>query len=146
MLEGDLKPACEAFEKRGVDDEGDYIDVDINLDEAPSLPEDNSLVPKGAPIDFSALTQKATQRQRQKETEATLSSMSRERSGLSALEAHRRKQDVLASQIFPAEQDLTRLRLKLDHSACPLWISPEDGHLGGFQSHCRAGAGFLGGD
>lgn len=132
--------------RRGIDDEGDYIDVDSNLDEAPSPPpEDNSLVPKGATINFSALTRKAAQMRRQKESEATLSSMSGELSGLSALEAHRRKQDVLVSHIFPAEQDFTWLRLKPDHSARPLWISPEDGHiiLEGFSPIAEQAQDFL---
>ena len=45
------------------------------------------------------------------------------------LEAYHGKQNMLISHILPAEQDFTWLRLKLDHSARPLWISPEDGHI-----------------
>lgn len=59
----------------------------------------------------------------------SLSLLSRQLSGLSALEAHRRKQDVPVPHFFPTKQDFTRLRLKPGRSAHPLWISPEDGRI-----------------
>ena len=115
------------------------------MEEPPSPPEDHSLVPKGATINFSALTRKAAEMRRQREAEGSVGAMQGESNGLSALEAYRRKQDMLVSHIFPAEQDFTWLRLKLDHSARPLWISPEDGHiiLEGFSPIAEQAQDFL---
>lgn len=48
MAESDLKSAREAFERRGMDDEGEYIDKSIFLVEAHAPKEDDSLVSKGA--------------------------------------------------------------------------------------------------
>ena len=42
--------------------------------------------------------------------------------------AHRKQQDKLISHIFK-ENDFSWLHLKPDHSARPVWISPEDGHI-----------------
>lgn len=52
-----------------MDYEGDCTDLDSNLDEEPLLPPyDDSLVPKVATINLSALTQNATEMRCQKET------------------------------------------------------------------------------
>ncbi|KAG6844964.1 hypothetical protein H0H87_002078 [Tephrocybe sp. NHM501043] len=91
-----------------------------NEDDAiPPSPPDTSLVPRGATINFSALTRKLAQARRAKEMEP---------SELSSLEAHRRQQDSLVSHIF-MDQDFSWLHLKPDHASRPLWISPEDGHI-----------------
>lgn len=90
-----------------------------NEDDAiPPSPPDTSLVPRGATINFSALTRKLAEARRAKE----------ELSNLSSLEAHRRQQDSLISHIF-MDQDFSWLHLKPDHPSRPLWISPEDGHI-----------------
>jgi len=90
-----------------------------NEDDAiPPSPPDTSLVPRGATINFSALTRKLAEARRAKE----------ELSNLSSLEVHRRQQDSLVSHIF-MDQDFSWLHLKPDHASRPLWISPEDGHI-----------------
>ncbi|KAF9466531.1 DNA helicase [Collybia nuda] len=100
-----------------VDDE--YI-VNMNEDDAiPPSPPGNSLVPRGATINFSALTRKLAETRRARENEPL---------GLSSLEAHRRQQDSHISHIF-MDQDFSWLDLKPDHASRPLWISPEDGHI-----------------
>lgn len=101
-------------------DQEDYIDID-NEDDVipPSPPEDNSLLPRGATINFSALTRKLAEERRAKDKDV---------SGLSSLEMHRRQQDTLVSHIFN-EQDFSWLHLKPDHTSRPLWISPDDGHI-----------------
>jgi DNA excision repair protein ERCC-3 len=82
-------------------------------------PPDTPLVPKGATINFSALTRKLAEAKRSK-GKAT--------EKLSSLEACRRQQDTLVSHIF-MDRDFSWLHLKPDHAARPLWISPEDGHI-----------------
>ena len=77
-------------------------------------------MPRGATINFSALTRKLTKARQTKD--------SRGSENLSALEIHRRQQDELVSQIF-MDQEFSWLPLKPDHASCPLWISPEDGHI-----------------
>ena len=79
---------------------------------------DSSLVPRGATINFSALTRKLAQARRTKDYNDDGGS----------LDAHRRQQDALISHIF-MDQDFSWLHLKPDHASRPLWISPEDGHI-----------------
>ena len=76
-------------------------------------------MPRGATINFSALTRKLAEAKRAKENNIA---------NLSPLEAHRRQQDNLVSHIF-MDQDFSWLHLKPDHASRPLWISPEDGHI-----------------
>ena len=82
-------------------------------------PPDTLLVPRGATINFSALTRKLAEAKRSK-GKATVN--------VSSLEACRRQQDNLVSHIF-MDRDFSWLHLKTDHAARPLWISPEDGHI-----------------
>jgi hypothetical protein len=77
----------------------------------PPSPPDISVVPRGATINFSALTRKLAEARRTKD-------------GGTSLDAH----DSLISRIF-MDQDFSWLHLKPDHAARPLWISPEDGHI-----------------
>ena len=92
--------------------EGDveYLDVE----DPPSPPPASQLVPKAATIKFSALTRKLAQGKKGGEKNSVL--------------AHRKQQDKLISHIFK-ENDFSWLHLKADHSARPIWISPEDGHI-----------------
>jgi DNA excision repair protein ERCC-3 len=102
------------------DDEQDEFVVNMNEDDAiPPSPPGNSLVPRGATINFSALTRKLAETRRAREHEPI---------GLSSLESHRRQQDNHISHIF-MDQDFSWLDLKPDHASRPLWISPEDGHI-----------------
>ncbi|KAI0312105.1 DNA helicase [Amylostereum chailletii] len=98
--------------KRQRQDDNDYLDVD---DESDDGHVDTSLMPRGATINFSALTRKLAQERRTTDDGSTLS-------------AHRRAQDNLASHFF-MDQDFSWLQLKPDHASRPLWISPEDGHI-----------------
>jgi len=93
--------------------------IDNEDDAIPPSPPETSLVPRGATINFSALTRKLAEAQRAKGRGPT---------NLSSLDAHRRQQDSLVSHIF-MDQDFSWLHLKPDHTARPLWISPEDGHI-----------------
>lgn len=79
---------------------------------------DSAIVPRGATINFSALTRKLAESRR-------AANFSGEES---SLDAHRRQQDSLVSHIFMA-QDFSWLHLKPDHVSRPLWISPDDGHI-----------------
>ena len=79
---------------------------------------DAAIVPRGATINFSALTRKLAESRRATNIGGEESS----------LDAHRRQQDSLVSHIFMA-QDFSWLHLKPDHASRPLWISPEDGHI-----------------
>ena len=92
--------------------EGDveYIDVE----DPPSPPPASHLVPKGGTIKFSALTRRLAK--------------GRVDGDQSSVIAHRKQQDKLISHIF-RESDFSWLHLKADHSARPIWISPEDGHI-----------------
>ena len=81
---------------------------------------EKSLVPRGATINFSALTRKLA--------EAKRSKSGADGQDQSPLAAHRRQQDTLVSHIF-RDQDFSWLHLKTDHLSRPLWISPEDGHI-----------------
>jgi DNA excision repair protein ERCC-3 len=100
-------------------DQDDYIDIDDEDDVIPPSPPDTSLVPRGATINFSALTRKLAEARRTKDKDFT---------NLSSLEVHRRQQDALVSHIFN-EQDFSWLHLKPDHTSRPIWISPDDGHI-----------------
>ncbi|KAK7472115.1 DNA repair helicase RAD25 [Stygiomarasmius scandens] len=101
------------------------VDEDQIMDEddaiPPSPPEDNSMVPRGATINFSALTRKLAESKRKQDSDIT-------DPNLSSLELHRRQQNNLVSYIFQ-NQDFSFLHLKADHASRPLWISPEDGHI-----------------
>lgn len=105
--------------KRARKDEEDYTVMGNEDDAIPPSPPDTSVVPRGATINFSALTRKLAEARRAKEKEPT---------NMSSLEAHRRQQDSLVSHIF-MDQDFSWLHLKPDHASRPLWISPEDGHI-----------------
>ena len=105
--------------RRGNDDD-DFVDVD-NLEAVEiESPPDTPLVPRGATINFSALTRKLADARHER--------MSGEGQDGSSLSVHRRQQDALVSHIFQ-EQDFAWLHLKPDHASRPLWISPEDGHI-----------------
>ena len=92
--------------------EGDveYLDVE----DPPSPPPASQLVPKGGTIKFSALTRRLALGRKDGEQNSVI--------------AHRKQQDKLISHIFK-ESDFSWLHLKADHSARPIWISPEDGHI-----------------
>lgn len=85
----------------------DYVNIDDEDDAS-------SLIPRGATINFSALTRKLAQAHRTNDDEDGLS--------------HRIQQDNLVSHMF-MDQDFSWLHLKPDHASRPLWISPEDGHI-----------------
>ena len=106
-----------------IDADGAVDDLYLHEDASPS-PVEAALVPRGATINFSALTRRLANeraaREREREQVAA--------GGVSSLAAHRRQQDALVSHIFQ-EQDFSWLHLKPDHSSRPLWISPEDGHI-----------------
>lgn len=84
----------------------------------PPSPPDTGLVPRGATINFTALTRRLAEERRNE----------KDPSDMTSLEAHRRKQNALVSHIF-MDQDFSWLHLKPDHASRPLWISPEDGHI-----------------
>jgi DNA excision repair protein ERCC-3 len=92
----------------------DYVDADAA--EEDSIATDAALVPRGATINFSALTRKLAEERRKVGDDEQ-----------SSLPPHRRLQDSLVSHIF-LDQDFSWLRLKPDHASRPLWISPE-GHI-----------------
>lgn len=94
--------------------------LDINGEADLESPEEGGLVPRGATINFSALTRKLAQARR------AVTDMENEDS--SSLATHRRQQDKMISHIF-MDQDFSWLHLKPDHASRPLWISPEDGHI-----------------
>lgn len=104
---------------RRAQDEEDYVDVDnfdaVELESPPETP----LVPRGATINFTALTRKLADARRTK---------ANDEQDNSSLSVHRRQQDALVSHIFQ-EQEFSWLHLKPDHASRPLWISPEDGHI-----------------
>lgn len=109
----DLPMLASKRQKLGNDSvEGDveYIDVE----DPPSPPLASQLVPKGATIKFSALTRKLAQGREEGEQNPVI--------------AHRKQQDKLISHIF-RDSDFSWLHLKADHTARPIWISPDDGHI-----------------
>ncbi|KAF9453470.1 DNA repair helicase rad25 [Macrolepiota fuliginosa MF-IS2] len=108
-----------AKRSRKNDDQDDYIEIDNEDNVIPPSPPDTSLVPRSATINFTALTRKLAEARRTNDKDI---------SNLSSLEVHRRQQDALVSHIFN-EQDFSWLHLKPDHTARPLWISPDDGHI-----------------
>ena len=145
VLNGSVDDASPAgpSSKRQREDDADYVDVDENMVmEEPDSPVPNSLVPKGATINFSALARKAAEARRAKDAEDEANGISNGPS--SSLSSHRRAQDKLVSHIF-ADQDFTWLHLKPDHASRPLWISPEDGHiiLEGFSPIAEQAQDFL---
>ena len=105
---------------RKAQEDDDYIDVDNFQEVELESPPDTSIVPRGATINFSALTRKLA--------EARRAADGQDSQGGSSLSAHRRQQDALVSHIFQ-EQDFAWLHLKQDHASRPIWISPEDGHI-----------------
>jgi len=92
----------------------DYADVDVSDEDR--ITTEAALLPRGATINFSALTRKLAEERRKTEDD-----------GQPSLPPHRRLQDSLVSHIF-VDQDFSWLQLKPDHAARPLWISPE-GHI-----------------
>lgn len=103
------KRAANRDEYFEIQDEDDVI--------PPSPPDDNSLIPRNATINFSALTRKLAEAKRAEDF-AT--------SDKSPLEIHRLQQSNLVSHIF-MDQDFSFMHLKPDHASRPLWISPDDG-------------------
>jgi DNA excision repair protein ERCC-3 len=95
----------------------DNVDVSIDDNEEDRIAADAALIPRGATINFSALTRKLAEEKRKAGGD-----------GQQSLPPHRRQQDNLVSHIF-MDQDFSWLHLKPDHSSRPLWISPEDGHI-----------------
>lgn len=127
--------------KRQKEDDADYVDMDEAYDIAePDSPVPNTLVPKGATINFSALARKAAEARRAQDAEDEANGVG----PASSLSSHRKAQDKLVSHIF-ADQDFTWLHLKPDHASRPLWISPEDGHiiLEGFSPIAEQAQDFL---
>lgn len=106
--------------KRSKSNSGNEEYLDINGEAEPDSPSEEGLVPRGATINFSALTRKLAHARR------TVPDVRNE--DMSSLAAHRRQQDKMVSQIF-MDQDFSWLHLKPDHASRPLWISPEDGHI-----------------
>lgn len=104
--------------RRAGEDDGDYVDMDEYADDLAAA--DHSLVPRGATINFSALTRKLAASRRPEDSQNGAND--------SSVTAHRRQQDSLVSYMFQ-EQDFSWLHLKPDHASRPLWISPEDGHI-----------------
>lgn len=104
---------------KNVPESEDYVDIDLEDEMNAPSPPDTSLVPRGATINFSALTRKLAEARRTKDKDTE---------NVSSLDAHRRQQDNLVSHIF-MDQDFSWLHLKPDHASRPLWISPEDGHI-----------------
>ncbi len=93
--------------------------MDVDLTDADNAEEDHTevaLVPRGATINFSALTRKLAEERRKGVGDGQM------------LPPHRRQQDNLVSHMF-MDQDFSFLHLKSDHASRPLWISPEDGHI-----------------
>ncbi|KAH9945314.1 DNA helicase [Epithele typhae] len=104
--------------KKGQDDD-DYVDVDNFQEVEIESPPETPLVPRGATINFTALTRKLADARGPRDGEDGEGS---------SLSAHRRQQDALVSHIFQ-QLDFSWLHLKLDHASRPIWISPEDGHI-----------------
>ncbi|KAI0077872.1 DNA repair helicase rad25 [Panus rudis PR-1116 ss-1] len=100
--------------RRNAADDDEYLDVDDDVQEMAS-----GVIPRGATINFSALTRKLAQTKHKGDSTPQ---------DENSLTAHRRQQDNLVSHIFQ-EQDFSWLHLKPDHASRPLWISPEDGHI-----------------
>lgn len=92
----------------------------MDVEDDASYQEDTSLVPRGATINFSALTRKLAQSKQP--------GGSNDLEEGSSVDTHHRQADSLVSHIF-MEQDFSWLHLKPDHASRPLWISPEDGHI-----------------
>jgi DNA excision repair protein ERCC-3 len=99
---------------RSVQDGDDYVEGAED-----SGPSSASLVPRGATINFSALTRRLAQERKQTVDDT---------SDGSSLNVHRRQQNQMVSHLFE-NQDFSWLYLKPDHSSRPIWINPEDGHI-----------------
>ena len=89
---------------------------DDYADEEDRIATESALLPRGATINFSALTRKLADERRKVGGD-----------GQPSLPPHRRLQDSLVSHMF-MDQDFSWLQLKPDHASRPLWISPE-GHI-----------------
>ena len=120
LLIGSADASYPAKKSRKFRDDEDYVDVDNFQAVELESPPDSPVVPRGATINFSALTRKLQDARRAKDYGDGQDG--------SSLSVHRRQQDALVSHIFQ-EQDFSWLHLKLDHASRPLWISPEDGHI-----------------
>lgn len=112
-------PSQPSKRQRKDDDEFHLANED---DVIPPSPPDDGYLPRGATINFSALTRKLAEAKRGKDAEPPATATQ------SSFGVHRRKQDKLISYIF-MDQDFSWLHLKVDHPSRPLWISPEDGHI-----------------
>ena len=129
-------------------DDEEYVDVEENEAEIESPP-DNTLVPKGATINFSALKRKLAEERERRSQEGPHVTDSTNGVNTTTLtstrfSAHRLQQDKFISHIF-ADQDFSWLNLKPDHASRPIWISPEDGHiiLEGFSPIAEQAQDFL---
>jgi len=91
----------------------DRADYDEEEDDASAS---TSLVPRGATINFSALTRKLA---------VTRTDGDYHDDGANG---QRKQQNQLVSSIFH-ENDFAWMHLKPDHSSRPLWISPDDAHI-----------------
>ncbi|KAI6039797.1 P-loop containing nucleoside triphosphate hydrolase protein [Pisolithus marmoratus] len=100
-------------------EDDEYMDVEDYVSDSGA--ESSSLLPRGATINFSALTRKLAEARRARNTSAADGDET-------LLDAHRRQQDNLVSHIF-LQHDFSWLHLKPDHASRPLWISPEDCHI-----------------
>ncbi|OCH95466.1 DNA helicase [Obba rivulosa] len=120
--EGSVDLALPSKRPRKTTEDAEYIDLDDDyVSQGQSVAEDtSSLVPRGATINFSALTRKLA--------EARRTQIAGDEQDSNSLASHRRQQDKLVSHIF-MDQDFSWLHLKNDHGSRPLWISPEDGHI-----------------
>ncbi|RPD61177.1 DNA helicase [Lentinus tigrinus ALCF2SS1-7] len=118
--EGSADTSYPAKKSRKARDDEDYVDVDNFQAVELESPPDSPVVPRGATINFSALTRKLADARRARE--------SGDGQDESSLSTHRRQQDALVSHVFQ-DHDFSWLHLKADHASRPLWISPEDGHI-----------------
>ncbi|RDX57483.1 DNA helicase [Lentinus brumalis] len=118
--EGSADTSYPTKKSRRSKDDDDYADVDNFQAVELESPPDSPVVPRGATINFSALTRKLADTRRTRDS-------ADDQDG-SSLSVHRRQQDALVSHIFH-DLDFSWLHLKPDHASRPLWISPEDGHI-----------------
>lgn len=117
-FEDSMATASTSKRRKWAGEEDEYMDVEEYVSDSGA---ESSLVPRGATINFSALTRKLAEARRAKNASVPDGEES-------LLDAHRRQQDSLVSHIF-LQHDFSWLHLKPDHASRPLWISPEDCHI-----------------
>jgi DNA excision repair protein ERCC-3 len=116
------------------DDDADAYQSDSSNEEP--QPEERlppSVLPRGATINLGQLRQRLAATKPKRLQSADMDP-----------EEYRKQQDQLVSHIF-SDQDFSFLNLKADHSARPLWINPDDGHiiLEGFSPIAEQAQDFL---